>query len=206
MSDEKKGIQSMSTEEIKITGEPTLDPNVCRFIVGRPIIESGSFSCRTKEMASGSPLLEALFEIEGICQIQVNGNVLTIAKNTDGSWPALGSLIGSAIRAQFASGKGLISPAALEGSGSESRIRTEIEELFANEINPAIASHGGTVELADVDGTRVFVRLGGGCQGCASANITLKQGIEKAIRQKVPEVTEVLDATDHASGTNPFYR
>ena len=100
----------------------------------------------------------------------------------------------------------LISPTALEGSGSESRIRSDIEELFANEINPAIASHGGTVELADVDGTKVYVRLGGGCQGCASANITLKQGIEKAIRQKVPEVTEILDATDHASGTDPFYR
>lgn len=196
----------MSTEEIKITGEPTLDPNVCRFMIDRPVIESGSFSCRSKEMAVGSPLLEALFEIKGICQIQVNGKVLTIAKNTDESWPALGSLIGTAIREQFASGGVLVSPSALEGSGSESRIRTEIEDLFANEINPAIASHGGTVELADVDGTKVYVRLGGGCQGCASADVTLKQGIEKAIRQRVPEVSEVLDATDHASGTNPFYR
>lgn len=196
----------MSTEEIKITGEPTLDPNVCRFILDRPISESGSFSCRSKEMAAGSPLLEALFEIKGVCQIQVNGKVLTIAKNTDDPWASLGSSIGSAIREQFASGGVLISPSALEGGGSESRIRTEIEDLFANEINPAIASHGGTVELADVDGTKVYVRLGGGCQGCASADITLKQGIEKAIRQRVPEITEVLDATDHASGTNPFYR
>ncbi len=68
-----------------------------------------------------------------------------------------------------------------------------------------IASHGGRVELADVKGTQVYVRLGGGCQGCASANVTLKHSIEKAIRETLPEVTEVIDATDHTAGANPFY-
>jgi len=72
-------------------------------------------------------------------------------------------------------------------------------------INPALAQHGGWVELIDVQKNNVFLRLGGGCQGCGAADITLKQGIEKAIRELVPRVGEILDTTDHASGRNPYY-
>ncbi|UCE86403.1 MAG: NifU family protein, partial [Deltaproteobacteria bacterium] len=60
--------------------------------------------------------------------------------------------------------------------------------------------------LMGVDGTRVFVRMGGGCQGCGMADVTLKQGVESALREQIPEITEILDTTDHASGTNPFYQ
>jgi Fe/S biogenesis protein NfuA len=74
------------------------------------------------------------------------------------------------------------------------------------EINPALGMHGGWVELIDVRKNSVFLRLGGGCQGCGSANMTLKMGIEKAIREQIPEVGEVFDTTDHAAGRNPYYQ
>jgi Fe-S cluster biogenesis protein NfuA len=196
----------MSTQEIHITGEPTLEPHICKFIVNQPIFPDGTFNCRSKEMAEGSPLLEALFAIDGIAEIMVSGNVLTIAKSTPDPWPVLGKQIGKTIREQITSGKELISPDVEKKAPSEDKIRQQIEQLFASEINPAIASHGGRVELVDVDGSKVYLRLGGGCQGCASANYTLKQGIEKAIRARVPEVTEVLDATDHSAGMNPYYK
>lgn len=196
----------MSNEEIKIKGEPTLDPNVCKFTIDRPILEEGSVTCRSKEMASGSPLLEALFAIEGISQVSVTGNSLTIAKSTHDAWPALGKSIGTAIRAQIASGEIMINVEGTSGGGHDDRIRQTVEQLFADNINPALASHGGRVELADVQDGKVYVRLGGGCQGCSSANATLKQGISKAIKEILPEVTEVLDATDHASGVNPYYQ
>ena len=78
-------------------------------------------------------------------------------------------------------------------------------EQLAREINPAVASHGGWVELIDVKKNNVYIRLGGGCQGCGAADVTLKQGIEKAIRELAPSVGEILDTTDHAAGRNPYY-
>ena len=191
---------------IKITGEPTLDPGVCRFIVDYEIFPGGTVTCRNKEMAEGSPLLEKLFEIEGIKEIMVNGGTLTVSKTGVEPWPAVGKQIGAVVREQIASGGKLIDPEIAKKTLSEEQIRDKIEKLFAEKINPAIASHGGFVELADVEGTTVHLRLGGGCQGCASANATLKQGIEQAIRQEVPEVTGVMDVTDHAAGTNPYYQ
>ena len=80
-----------------------------------------------------------------------------------------------------------------------------VAQVLAEQINPAIASHGGVAELVGVEGTSVYLRLGGGCQGCGMARVTLGQGIEVAIRNAVPEVGEIIDVTDHASGENPYY-
>lgn len=80
-----------------------------------------------------------------------------------------------------------------------------VQELIESRINPGIASHGGWVQLIDYDDGRVYVQLGGGCQGCGMVDVTLKQGIEQLLKQEIPEVVEVLDTTDHAAGTNPYY-
>jgi Fe/S biogenesis protein NfuA len=84
-------------------------------------------------------------------------------------------------------------------------LRGKVQELIDTMINPAIAGHGGYVDLIDVQDNRVYLQMGGGCQGCGAADITLKSGIERLIKDELPEVVEVLDTTDHASGTNPYY-
>jgi Fe/S biogenesis protein NfuA len=84
-------------------------------------------------------------------------------------------------------------------------LKTKVQELIDTMINPAVAGHGGFVELVDVQENRVYLQMGGGCQGCGAADVTLKQGIERLIKDELPEVVEVLDATDHASGSNPYY-
>ncbi len=76
--------------------------------------------------------------------------------------------------------------------------------VLAEQINPAIASHGGAAELVAVEGTTAYLRLSGGCQGCGMASVTLNQGIVAALREAVPEISDVVDVTDHASGTNPY--
>ena len=81
----------------------------------------------------------------------------------------------------------------------------EIQQLIDSQINPGVASHGGFVELLDVKDNRVFVRMGGGCQGCGMASVTLKQGVEALLRQHYPAI-DVVDTTDHAGGTNPYYQ
>ena len=81
-----------------------------------------------------------------------------------------------------------------------------IQELLESRINPSVASHGGHISLVDVAGARAYIRMEGGCQGCGMANATLKQGVEVEIKKVVPTIREVLDVTDHAGGTNPYYQ
>jgi Fe/S biogenesis protein NfuA len=84
-------------------------------------------------------------------------------------------------------------------------LAAQVQEILDQEINPGVAAHGGRVSLVAVEDTRVFVRFGGGCQGCGQADLTLKEGVVATIQRQIPEITEVLDATDHEAGDNPYY-
>ena len=86
----------------------------------------------------------------------------------------------------------------------ENPLAARVQQILDDEINPGVAAHGGRVSLMDVQEGRVFVRFGGGCQGCGMADVTLKEGVVAAIKSGVPEVSEVLDITDHEAGTNPY--
>ena len=88
----------------------------------------------------------------------------------------------------------------LEGPLAE-RVKTVLD----TEINPAIASHGGSITLVGVEDTEIYLEMGGGCQGCAMSRMTLRQGVERMVRQAVPEVSVIHDVTDHSSGENPFF-
>lgn len=81
-----------------------------------------------------------------------------------------------------------------------------IQELFDSQINPMVASHGGHVELVSVEDNVVYIEFGGGCQGCGMANATLSQGVEQVIREAFPEIRAIVDTTNHAAGTNPYYQ
>ena len=81
-----------------------------------------------------------------------------------------------------------------------------VQEVIDTQINPGVASHGGHVALLDVKDDIAYIALGGGCQGCGMADVTLKQGIEVMLKEAVPEIRQVIDTTDHAAGKNPFYQ
>jgi len=85
-------------------------------------------------------------------------------------------------------------------------ISQSVQKVFDEEINPQVASHGGWVQLLEVKNDIAYIQLGGGCQGCGMVDVTLKQGIEVVLREKVPQIREVVDTTDHAGGANPYYR
>ncbi len=80
----------------------------------------------------------------------------------------------------------------------------KIEKLFDEQVRPSLAAHGGNVEIIDLDNDKLFVRLSGGCQGCSSSKATLKDGIQTLVKQNFPDITEVVDLTDHVSGENPY--
>ena len=94
--------------------------------------------------------------------------------------------------------------------GSEPDADASMEEkvawLLQTEINPSLASHGGRVGLVEItENKEVILQFGGGCQGCGMADVTMKQGIEQSLKRHIPEITAVMDVTDHSSGTNPYY-
>ncbi len=201
---------SQPAHDLAITAQPTANPRVCTFGVDRPLHQDRAVRCRSAEEAAGSPLLEALMGIEDVREVVVMGHSLSIARDGDRSWRVLGAEIGAAIRGAFATaadaGVPLIAEQYTEQTPAEQEIREAVASILENQINPQIASHGGFVEVTDVQGTAVYLTMGGGCQGCSSASATLRHGVEKAIRQAVPAVTEIVDVTDHAAGTDPYYR
>jgi Fe/S biogenesis protein NfuA len=81
----------------------------------------------------------------------------------------------------------------------------KVQSVLDQAINPALASHGGFAQLVGIEDTRVFVTMGGGCQGCAASAMTLRDGIKSMLMDALPELTDVIDATDHSAGENPFY-
>lgn len=89
---------------------------------------------------------------------------------------------------------------------AEAALEDRVAWLLETEINPSLASHGGRVALVEItEAKEVVLQFGGGCQGCGMADVTLKQGIEQTLIRNIPEITAVLDATDHQSGSNPYY-
>lgn len=81
-----------------------------------------------------------------------------------------------------------------------------VQDVLTKYINPQVAAHGGSVQLLEVKDSVVYIKMGGGCVGCGMVNVTLKQGVEVAIKQAIPEITAIVDTTDHASGTNPYFQ
>lgn len=84
-------------------------------------------------------------------------------------------------------------------------LSARVQDVLDRQVNPGVAAHGGYVDLIDVREATAYIQLSGGCQGCAQVDVTLGQGIRVAILSAVPEIHAVVDTTDHASGTNPYY-
>lgn len=189
--------------EIKIQGEPSAGGESCKFVVDRPILAEGSAWFGDRQAARFSPLAADLLSMPGLDSVLIAGETVTVRAAQPVDWPKLG--IGHVIRKHMRGGLPLVAPAYFESLPSEGDLKWAIRDLLDREINPAVAAHGGYVELIDVRKNNVYLRLGGGCQGCGAADVTLKQGIERLIKEEIPEVAEVLDATDHSAGSNPYY-
>jgi len=192
--------------EISIIGEPTANPAVCKFTIDRPVHPGGSAYFANRDAAKLSPLAGKIFEVDVVENVLIAENQITVTKSGFEPWPTVGKQIGAKIREHIHAGAPAVSEEFTRGMPPEAEIRDRVQKLLEREINPALGMHGGWVELIDVKKNAVYLRLGGGCQGCGAADMTLKQGIEKSIREMIPEVGEILDTTDHAAGRNPYYQ
>jgi Fe/S biogenesis protein NfuA len=80
-----------------------------------------------------------------------------------------------------------------------------VQRVIDEHINPGVATHGGAVRLVDIRDGVVYLQMGGGCQGCGMASVTLTQGIKQVFTKLVPEIVDIQDVTDHAAGTDPYF-
>lgn len=192
--------------EIKITAhvEPTR-PDTCKLIVSAPIYPEGSAFFVDMEKAKGSLLAEKLFFIENVTAVRISGSTVSLTKQGFEPWRAVAGKAADIIREHLKSGQPAVSKDFALKTMPDQEIRIKVHAILETQINPAVAAHGGMVDLLDVKDGKIYIRMGGGCQGCGMADVTLRQGIEGAIREALPQVDEILDVTDHASGTNPYY-
>ena len=176
------------------------DAQVCTFTVDRPVYE-GKAAYKDASEAKDNRLAEKLLNIPGITGVELSDNLVKLTKSSTEPWNMIGKRIGASIRTFLQPPPDIPADQLLPPEV----IRGKVQRLLSEQINPGVASHGGFVELIDVENNTVYLRMGGGCQGCGAADITLKSGIERLIKEEIPEIEEVLDTTDHSAGSNPYY-
>jgi Fe-S cluster biogenesis protein NfuA len=194
------------TSPVAITSEP-IDGQRCKFILSRPVDRApGVHRFSSIDEAAGTPLAESVLSVPGISEVILSGNVVTVVKDTDVEWCDLDERVRYAISAAVEEAD---SSPELAGEPVEAlddqAMYEQVAEIFEAQINPAVAQHGGLVELIDVQDATVIVRMMGGCQGCGMANVTLRQGIEASLRRVIPGLRGIEDVTDHSAGSNPYF-
>lgn len=187
-----------------------IDPSGQRIVlmVDRPVLPGYSCRCASPDAAAEwSPLAETLFSVGGIEEVVLHEMNVTVTRDgTGGESPQdVARRLGQALRKHLESGEPVVSTAFTEGMPAEEEIRFALQRVIDEEINPGIASHSGVITLTAVKGNTAYIKMGGGCQGCAASSITLRQGVEQSFRAAMPHLGALLDETDHAAGTNPFF-
>lgn len=200
--------QPQEGDEILIQAQPSVAGDQCVFMVNRPLMKALSWYFANFESAAGSPLVESLFSIDDVETVLVIESNLTISRKDKNNfdWLPLAKEVGAAIRSAIEENEDhLISEEIVNNIPSEEVIREGIQKVLDTEVNPGVAGHGGQISLLGIRGNTVTIQMGGGCQGCSAADLTLKQGIHTSFRTAVPQVGAILDETDHAAGLNPYF-
>lgn len=192
---------------IRIKAAVAEDMQSCKFMVDRPVFEGYSVYAHDAESAAAcSPLAEALFALPDVSQVEIFNMNVTLTRAYKGDdWEDLARAAGAVIRGWLEEGKPVVTEDFLDNLPDPDAIGSRLQEVIDDEINPGIAAHSGEIALNRIEGNTVFIRMMGGCQGCAASDITLKIGIHQAFRDAVPQIGAILDETDHSAGTNPFY-
>jgi len=195
------------SEDILIKAQPSPTGDQCMFTVNRVLMKGCSWYFDSFESAAESSLAESLFSLDDVETVLVCEATVTVTRKdkTLVDWVPIAKEIGSAIRGVIEEGSLLIAEKIISSIPSEDVIRDGIQKVIDEEVNPGVAGHGGQINLLAVKGNSVTIQMGGGCQGCSAADLTLKQGIHTSFRKAVPQVGAIFDETDHTAGLNPYF-
>jgi Fe-S cluster biogenesis protein NfuA len=189
---------------IEIHMEP-VDGATAKFTLSRSVGDFVGKKYTSEAEASDSPVAEALLEVPGISEVEITGNEVVLVKGEGApDWGTIEPEVRYAVN--------VVSERLQEGdteAADTSKVDditfNLVDQMFRTHINPALANHGGSVELIDVQDGIVVVRMLGGCQGCGMARVTLQQGVEATLKKAIPAVKGVRDITDHGTGSNPYF-
>jgi len=230
-SDHRGKDESMkaSAEPVSLQHVWTPEANAVKLRVSRLLMPLGEKrTYREPGQALESPLAQSLFELPGVAGVELDSATVQVVLADDADWDDLMERIPHAIKSHLDAGlaavEGLTVPAPAdagtapgkkysfgfrkipEGSRPPEEQFKIVKGLLDDEINPAVAAHGGYFNLISVENNNVYVQLGGGCQGCGMVDVTLRQGVEQRLREVLPELNELIDVTDHRAGSNPYYQ
>ncbi len=197
---------SDTQSEIQITAEPQTLPSNCLYRVDRSLHPGFHYTSNPEYAAEWMPLAAAVFAAaDHVKGVRIGGHeVLVSMESTPEDWRPIAKATGAAIRTFLNSGEASVKEGAGDYMTNADLWRHKAQKVVDTDLNPGLASHGGWVEIQASDGSELYVTMGGGCQGCGSAAVTMKQGVETSIRNAVPEITAIHDSTDHGAGQNPY--
>lgn len=207
-------------EQLTVLHAWTPEPNAVKLQLNRLILPLGDKRHYPDVESTGeSPLAQALFEIVGVITVELEPRGVKVFMHEDADWDAIIEKTPVVVKQHIEMGLKAVEgvdPYAkkkyafgfkkIENARPKDEQMKIVQDLLDNEINPAVAAHGGFFSLVDIEDSKVIVSLGGGCQGCGMVDVTLRQGVEQRMREVLPEMVALIDITDHASGNNPYYQ
>ncbi|NCN27745.1 NifU family protein [bacterium] len=185
----------MSGLDYTVDLEFTPNPNSLKYVTRPDLMERGAVTFARAEDAVGkSTLAEKLFAIEGISAVMVGKNFVTITLSNHNKLTEINDRVIDTVKAALQSGEKVVSDDALgnRNSVANSDIEKQIVEILDAEIRPAVAMDGGDITFEKYQDGIVFLHMQGACAGCPSSTATLKMGIENRLREKIPEIVEVV--------------
>ncbi|MBN1688641.1 MAG: NifU family protein [Candidatus Omnitrophica bacterium] len=184
----------MTDENIQIETEFTPNPKSLKFNANRVIIEKGTFSYSKSAEAEKSILAKKLFQVKGVEGVLIGKDFVTITRGANvGTWAAIIPAVSDTLKDHLLSGEpAVFSEASNQASGSESEVEKRIQQFLDEKIRPALARDGGDVTFESYKDGVVALQLRGACSHCPSATMTLKMGVERLLREAIPEVKEVV--------------
>ena len=155
--------------------------------------------------SSEVPLARALFALDGVTRVEVAEATIWVQKDAAADWAALKPEVATAIRSLLDATDAPLGENGAVDADPDVALLSAVEELLERQVNPAVASHGGHIRVDRVADGTVYLRMSGGCQGCASSAATLRDGVERMLRAALPQIGKIVDVTDHEAGSTPFY-
>ena len=182
-----------------IQTEKTPNPATIKFLPGQTVIAGGSAEFRSPEEAAGvSPLAQRLFGLQGVKNVFLGDQFVSVSKHDDTDWSMLKPMVLGALMEHFSLGLPIVTgPVPGAADAEDDEVVVQIKELIAQRVRPAVMMDGGDITFERFDNGVVYLRMKGACSGCPSSTVTLKMGIENMLRHYVPEVREVRPVQDY---------
>lgn len=184
-----------------IQTEATPNPATIKFLPGQDVLKSGTAEFKASNEAAVSPLAQRLFTLQGVDQVFLATDFVSVSKAEDTSWDMLKPMVLAALMEHFSTQQPIVLESFYDEKSADAEeddeISAQIRELIDTRVRPMVAMDGGDIEFESFEDGVVLLRMRGACAGCPSSTMTLKSGIENMLKHFIPEVEEVRPVEEY---------